>query len=103
MKLNLTYGASFELIITTVDGNFTHEMKSCTLQDAVDYAEMIFDNKTPLRGETVSKVTICDTYTGEICAECEHDPVENNMISENEDYTISWPEPWPENYFPDWD
>lgn len=103
MKLNLTYGASFELIITTVDGNFTHEMKSCTLQDAVDYAEMIFDNKTPLRGETVSKVTICDTYTGEICAECEHDPVENNTTSENEDYAISWPEPWPENYFPDWD
>lgn len=103
MKLNLTYGASFELIITTIDGNFTHEMKSCTLQDAVDYAEMIFDNETPLRGETVSKVTICDTYTGEICAECEHNPVKNDATFENEDYTISWPEPWPENYFPDWD
>jgi hypothetical protein len=74
MKLNLTYGASFGLIITTVGGNFTHAMDSCTLQDAVEYAEMIFNDETPLRGETVSKVMICDTNTGEICAECEHDP-----------------------------
>ena len=89
MKLNLTYGASFELIITTVGGNFTHEMKSCTLQDAVDYAEMIFDDETPLRGNTVSKVMICDSYTGEICAECEHDPVEK-VGFENPNYPLNW-------------
>lgn len=75
MKLNLTYGASFELIISTVDGNFTHEIKSCTLQDAVNYVEMIFDDETLLRGGAVFKVMICDSYTGEICAECEHDSV----------------------------
>lgn len=89
MKLNLTYGASFELIITTIGGNFTHEMRSCTLQDAVDYAEMIFDDETPLHGETVSKVTICDTYTGEICAECERDFVEK-VGFENPNYPLNW-------------
>lgn len=88
MKLNLTYGASFELIIATVHGNFTHEMKSCSLQDAVDYAEMIFDDETPLRGDAVFKVTICDTYTGEICAECEPDPVEK-VGFENPNYPLN--------------
>lgn len=77
MKLTLTYGASFDLIITTIYGEyFTYEMTSCALQDAVDYAEMIFGDGTPLRKDAISKVTICDTETGEICAECERDPVE---------------------------
>ena len=88
MKLNLTYGASFELIITTVHGNFTHEMRSCSLQDVVDYAEMIFDNETPLRSDAVFKVTICDTYTGEICAECEPDSVEK-VEFENPNYPLN--------------
>ena len=91
MKMNLTYGASFELIIATIYGeDFTYEMKSCTLQDAVDYAEMIFDDETLLRSDAVSKVMICDAETGEICAECEHDPVKEAPLpdedwSSNED------------------
>ena len=90
MKLNLTYGASFDLIITTIYGEyFTYEMKSCTLQDAVDYAEMIFGDETPLRKDAVSKVSICDTATGEICAECERDPVEETGF-ENPNYPLNW-------------
>lgn len=88
MKLNLTYGASFELIIATADGNFTYVMNSCSLQDAVDYAEKIFDNETPLRSDTVFEITICDTYTGEICAECEPDPVEKAGF-ENPNYNLN--------------
>lgn len=88
MVLNLTYGASFELIITTVHGNFTHEMKSCTLQDAVDYCEMIFDDGTPIRSRSISKITVCDTFTGEICAECEPDPVEKAGF-ENPNYPLN--------------
>jgi len=76
MKINLTYCSSFDLIITTIDGNFTHRMRTCTLQDAVDYAITIFDDETPFRSGVVSKVTICDADTGEICAECDPDPVE---------------------------
>lgn len=90
MKLNLTYGASFDLIITTIDGNFTHEMRSCALQDAVDYAEMIFDDKTPFRWDTVSKVTICDAYTGEICAECEHNDTPTDSEIDNPNYDHDW-------------
>lgn len=85
MKLTLTYGASFDLIITTIYGeDFTYEMNSCTLQDAVDYAEMIFGDETLLRSYAVSKVMICDAYTGEICAECEHDPCKE-VSSSDED------------------
>ena len=76
MKMTLTYGSSFDLIITTIDGNFTHKTGSCILQDAVNYAEMIFDDETPIRSGVVSKVTICDAHTGEICAECDPDPME---------------------------
>lgn len=89
MKLNLTYGSSFDLIITTLDGNFTYETGSCTLQNAVDYVKMIFDDETPLRSDAVSKVMICDAYTGEICAECEHDPVEEAGF-ENPNYHLNW-------------
>lgn len=88
MKLNLTYGASFELIIATADGNFMYEMKSCSLQDAVNYCEMIFDGDSPFQCNSVFKVTICDTYTGEICAECEHDPVEEAGF-ENPNYPLN--------------
>ena len=89
MKLNLTYGSSFDLIITTLDGNFTYETGSCTLQNAVDYVKMIFDDETPLRSDAVSKVMICDAYTGEICAECEHDTVEEAGF-ENPNYHLNW-------------
>lgn len=88
MKLNLTYGSSFDLIITTLDGNFTYETGSCTLQNAVDYVKMIFDDETPLRSDAVSKVMICDAYTGEICAECEPDPVEDFGF-ENPNYPLN--------------
>ena len=89
MKMNLTYGARFDLIITTLDGNFTYETGSCTLQNAVDYAKMIFDDETPFRWDSVSKVTICDANTGEICAECEPDPVEDFGF-ENPNYPLNW-------------
>lgn len=90
MKMNLTYGSSFELIITTIYGeDFTYEMKSCTLQDAIDYAEMIFGDETLLRSYAVSKVMICDAYTGEICAECEPDHVED-VGFENPNYPLNW-------------
>lgn len=88
MKLNLTYGSSFDLIITTVNGNFTHEMKSCSLQDAVDYCEMIFDDGTSIRSRSISKITVCDSDTGEICAECEPDPVEKAGF-ENPNYPLN--------------
>jgi len=85
MKLTLTYSASFELIIIPIyDENFTYEMKSCTLQDAVEYAEMIFNDETPLRGDAISKVMICDTETSEICAECEHDHVEEASLPDED-------------------
>jgi len=90
MKLNLTYGASFELIITTVHGNFTHEMKSCTLQDAVDYCEMIFDDGTPIRSRSISKITVCDSFTGEICAECERDDAPTDSEIDNPNYDPDW-------------
>ena len=76
MITDLTYGASFDLIITTPHGNFSYEMKSCSLQDAVDYCEQIFDSATPIRARSVSLITVCDAYTGEICAECRPDPIE---------------------------
>lgn len=86
MITNLTYGASFELIITTVHGNFSHEMKSCSLQDAVDYCEMIFDDATPIRSRSISLITVCDTYTGEICAECRPDPADDEIPFNNPNY-----------------
>lgn len=90
MKLNLTYGASFELIITTADGNFTYEMKSCTLQDAINYCEMIFDGDSPFQRNSVSKITVCDSFTGEICAECEWDDTPTNSEIDNPNYDPDW-------------
>ena len=88
MKLNLTYGATFELIIATSDGNFTYVMNSRSLQDAVNYAEKIFDGETPLRGDAVFEITICDANTGEICAECEPDSVEK-VGFDNPNYSLN--------------
>lgn len=86
MKLNLTYGASFELIITTIYGNFTCEMRSCTLQDAIDFCETIFDDVTPIRSQYISKIIVCDSFTGEICAECEWDDKFKNTEIDNPNY-----------------
>lgn len=88
MITDLTYGASFELIITTPHGNFSHEMKSCSLQDAVDYCEMIFDDATPIRSRAISLITVCDTYTGEICAECRPDPADDEIPFDNPNYCL---------------
>jgi hypothetical protein len=74
MITRLTYGSSFDLLIITTCGSFTYNMRRCDLQDAVDYAEKILDDETPIRCDTVSMITIYDSKTGEICAECTHDP-----------------------------
>ena len=87
MITHLTYGSSFDLIITTTCGNFTYEMRCCSLQDAVDYAEMVFDDETPIRCNTVSAIIICDANTGEICAECAHDPSDAEPF-ENINYNL---------------
>lgn len=85
MKLNLTYGSSFELIITTVYGDFTCQMRSCTLQNVINFCEMIFNNATPSECNLISKIIICDHHTGEIVAECEPSPVCEETSSPNED------------------
>jgi len=74
MKVTLTYGSSFDLIITTLDNVFTCEMHRCTLQDAVDYAESLFNDETCIHAHAIEKIMICDRHTGEICAECEPSP-----------------------------
>ena len=89
MKLNLTYGASFDLIITTVYGDFTCQMRSCTLQHVINFCEMIFDDATTSYRSPISKIIVCDSFTGEICAECEPDPVENTGF-ENPNYPLNW-------------
>ena len=83
MITTLTYGGSFELIITTIHGNFSHEIKHCSLQDAINYCEMIFDDATPIYSQAVSLILVCDTYTGEICAECRPDPVSDESPFDN--------------------
>lgn len=89
MKLNLTYGSSFDLIITTVYGDFTCQMRSCTLQNVINFCEMIFDDATSSECNPISKIIVCDSFTGEICAECEGDPVENAGF-ENPNYPLNW-------------
>lgn len=74
MKITLTYGSSFDLIITTLDNVFTCEMEHCTLQNAVNYAESLFNDETCIHARAIVKVMICDSNTGEICAECEPSP-----------------------------
>jgi len=90
MKLNLTYSSSFELIITTVYGDFTCQMRSCTLQNVINFCEMIFDNTTPSECNLISKIIVCDSFTGEICAECEQDDISINSEIDNPNYDPDW-------------
>ncbi len=90
MKLNLTYGSSFDLIITTIHGNFTCQMQSCHLQDAIDFCERIFNDVTQLRCHLISKIIVCDSYTGEICAECEQDDISTDSEIDNPNYNPNW-------------
>lgn len=85
MKLTLTYGSSFDFIITTTNENFTCERLRCTLQDAVEYAETFFNDETAIRAKDIVKIVICDHHTGEIVAECEPSPVCDETSSLNED------------------
>lgn len=90
MKINLTYGSSFEFIITTKTGEtFRSELSDAPLQVAVTYAQAIFNDETAIRGALVSQVLIVDSNTGEIIAILEQDC--------NEDCDFDNP-----NYDPDW-
>lgn len=87
MRTTLTYGSSFDLIITTTThGVFTHEMPHCSLQEAIDYCESIFCGDTPIWSSAVSMVTVCDAHTGEICAECQPDFDLSKTSFENPNY-----------------
>lgn len=87
MKTFLTYGSSFELIITTTDTVFRCEISHLPLQDAVSLAQDIFDGYTAIKGNMVSKITICDSTTGEICAECYPD---EEVGFDNPNYNPDW-------------
>ena len=74
MKINLTYGSSYDIVITTKTGDvFRYEIHNAPLQNAVDFAELIFD-----------------ANTGEILAECTPDPDYEESDFENENYDSDW-------------
>ena len=72
MKTTLTYSAPFTLIITAVnDDVVTLDTSSQTLDSVLEYVDMIFNDETPLfHGNGISLITVCDSPTGEIVAEC---------------------------------
>ena len=93
MKITLTYGSAFEIRITTIVGDvFTNEFGSGTLQEAVDYVKGFFDDLTAIREEDIRQILIIDSHTGEILAECYHDPEcgPTEVNFENENYDPDW-------------
>ena len=87
MKINLTYGSSYDIKITTKTGEvFRYEIRNSPLQVAVDFVELVFDDGTAIRATLVTQILICDATTGEILAECAPDPDYEESDFENENY-----------------
>ena len=91
MKINFTYGSSYDIVITTKTGEvFRYEIHNAPLQVAVDFAELVFDDGTAIRAALVAQILICDANTGEILAECAPDPDYEESDFENENYDSDW-------------
>lgn len=91
MKIDLTYGASYEFIINTkTDETFYCELADAPLQVAVSYAQAIFDDETAIHGALVSQVLIVDSNTGEILAKCTPDTDNKDCDFDNPNYDPDW-------------
>lgn len=90
MKMTLTYGSSYEIIITTKDGYvFKTEIENSPLQDAVDFCDLVFNDETTFKGEMIAKIVIVDSNTGEILAECFSD-FECGPTEIEDAYDVDW-------------
>lgn len=89
MKTTLTYSAPFTLIITAVNGDVvTLDAASQTLDSILEYVDMIFNDATPLfHGNGITLITVCDSTTGEIVAECRPD---DELDFDNPNYDPDW-------------
>lgn len=91
MKINLTYGSSYEIVITTKTADvFRYDISNAPLQVAVDFVESVFADETAIRSGLVADALICDANTGEILAECAPDPDYEESNFENENYDSDW-------------
>ena len=89
MKTALTYSAPFTLTITGLnDDVVTLDTSSQTLDSILEYVDMIFNDETPLfHGNGINLITVCDSTTGEIVAECRPDDEPN---FDNPNYDPDW-------------
>ena len=89
MKTTLTYSAPFTLTITAVNGDVvTLDVASQTLDSILEYVDMIFNDATPLfHGNGITLITVCDSTTGEIVAECRPD---DELDFDNPNYDPDW-------------
>ncbi len=89
MKTTLTYSAPFTLTITAVNGDVVTLDASCQSLDSIlEYVNMIFNDETPLfHGNGIALITVCDSTTAEIVAECRPD---DELDFDNPNYDPDW-------------
>lgn len=91
MKISLTYGSSYEIVISTKTAEvYRYNIDNAVLQVAVDFVESVFADETALHSELISEALICDAHTGEILAECVPDSDYEESDFENENYDSGW-------------
>jgi hypothetical protein len=89
MKTTLTYSAPFTLTITAVNGDVVTLDASCQSLDSIlEYVNMISNDETPLfHGNGIALITVCDSTTAEIVAECRPD---DELDFDNPNYDPDW-------------
>lgn len=87
MKTTLHYSTRMTLYVYALGITSEIDLGCKSLDDTLEYVDCIFNDATMFHAECVDSVSIIDSDTGELIAECKPDP---KTLDKND-------------YYPDWD
>lgn len=91
MKTTLHYSTRMTLYVYALGITSEIDLGCKSLDDTLEYVDCIFNNATMFHAECVDSVSIIDSDTGELIAECKPDGPQDDEV---------WPSP--EEIFEDW-